>query len=130
MSKITILGAGSWGIALSVLLTDNHHQVSLWEVNPEQACHLDKERKDNQKLPGILIPEKVEIINELAKAVLDSEVLALALPSHIVREVAQKLAKINLDQPLILNLAKGIENNSLCRMSEVLKQELPQDHSQ
>ena len=126
MSKIAVLGAGSWGIALSVLLTDNSHNVTIWEVDSEQACRLEKEREDKQKLPGIKIPSAVKITNHLQEAVSGTELLALALPSHVVREVAKRLAKISLDNPVILNLAKGIEAQSLCRMSEVLKQELPE----
>jgi len=126
MSKIAVLGAGSWGIALSVLLTDNSHHVALWEVDSDQAGRLETEREDKQKLPGIKIPTQVKITTDLEEAVLDRDLLALALPSHVVREVAQKLAKIRLDNPLILNLAKGIETRTLCRMSEVLKQELPE----
>lgn len=126
MSRISILGAGSWGIALSVLLTDNSHHVALWEVDSDQAGRLEKEREDKQKLPGIKIPTQVKITTDLDEAVLDRDLLALALPSHVVREVARKLSKITLSQPLILNLAKGIETQSLCRMSEVLKQELPE----
>lgn len=126
MSRIAILGAGSWGIALSVLLTDNSHHVTLWEVDSAQALRLDKEREDKQRLPEIKIPPAVKISNNLEEAVSGKDLLALALPSHVVREVAKKLAKINLGNPIILNLAKGIETQSLSRMSEVLKQELPE----
>ncbi len=126
MSKIAILGAGSWGIALTVLLTDNNHQVILWEVDSDQACRLEKEREDKQKLPGIKIPSAVKISSHLEEAASGKELLALALPSHVVREVAKNLAEIRLDNPIILNLAKGIETKTLCRMSEVLKQELPE----
>lgn len=126
MSKIAILGAGSWGIALTVLLNDNNHRIILWEVDSKRASRLDKKREDKEKLPGIKIPKPVRITDNLKETVLDQELLALALPSHIVREAAQRLSKINLHQPIILNLAKGIESQTLCRMSEVLKQELPQ----
>ena len=126
MSKIAILGAGSWGIALSVLLTDNDHDVVLWEVDSEQSSRLEKEREDKQKLPGIKIPSSVKIASNLQEAALGKELLALALPSHVVRDVTKKIAKISLDNPIILNLAKGIETQSLSRMSEVLKQELPE----
>lgn len=126
MSRIAVLGGGSWGLALSVLLTDNQHDLVLWEVDSGQSSRLEKEREDKQKLPGIKIPTAVKISNNLEEAVSGKELLALALPSHVVREVAKKLAKITLDNPIILNLAKGIENQSLCRMSEILKQELPE----
>jgi len=126
MSRIAILGAGSWGIALSVLLTDNSHHVTLWEVDSDQARRLEKEREDKQRLPGIKISSVVKITSNLPEAVSEKELLALALPSHVVRDVAKKIAKITFEQPIILNLAKGIETKTLCRMSEVLKQELPE----
>jgi len=126
MSKIAVLGAGSWGIAISVLVTDNSHNVTLWEVDSDQARRLEKEREDKQRLPGIKIPSAVKITSNLEEAVSGKELLALALPSHVVRKVAQNLAKIVLEIPIVLNLAKGIETQSLCRMSEVLKQELPE----
>src|SRR3972149_4326242 len=99
MSKIAILGAGSWGIALSVLLTDNSHNVTLWEIDSDQASGLEKEREDKQKLPGIKIPSAVKITSNLPEAASGKDLLALALPSHIVRKVAQNLAKIVLEIP-------------------------------
>lgn len=124
MTKIAVLGAGSWGIGVSVLLHSNQHKITLWEFNPEDMLHLQKEREHKSKLPGIVIPQDIEVTDQLAEAVKDAELLALALPSHTVREVARKLAPISLRKPLIVSLSKGIENDSLNRMSEVLTQEL------
>jgi len=123
--KISILGAGSWGIALSVMLNSEGHEITLWEFNPREMARLKSKREHPKKLPGIRIPRKVKITDDLKDATFDSELLLLAIPSHTVREVAKKLAELNLNRPLIVNLAKGIENKSLCRMSEVLISELP-----
>jgi len=127
MAKIAVLGAGSWGIGVSVLLHSNQHKISLWEFNTQDMLGLKKKREHKSKLPDIKIPQEIEITDQLAEAVKEAELLALALPSHTVREVARKLARISLNEPLIVNLAKGIENDTLCRMSEVLAQELPQN---
>jgi len=89
--------------------------------------HLKKQREHKRKLPGIVIPEEIDITDQLGEAVENAELLALALPSHTVREVAKKLARISLDNPLIVSLSKGIENDTLNRMSEVLTQELPEN---
>jgi glycerol-3-phosphate dehydrogenase (NAD(P)+) len=130
MAKIAVLGAGSWGIAISVLLYSNGHQVTLWEFDPHEMSRLKRERENKQKLPGIIIPKEIEITDDLTSATGGAEMLALALPSHTVREVAKKLARIDLssgsigNNPIIVNLAKGIENDTLCRMSEVLREEL------
>lgn len=126
-SKIAILGAGSWGIALGVMLNSEGHRITLWEFDPKEMIKLKKKRGHPKKLPGIKIPERVKITDDLEEAVFNSDLLLLAIPSHTVREVAKKLAKIDLNQPLIVNLAKGIENETLCRMSEVLTSELPEN---
>jgi len=126
MTKIAVLGAGSWGIGVSVLLHSSQHKISLWEFNPQDMLNLKKEREHKSKLPGILIPAEIEITDQLDQAVKDAEMLVLALPSHTVREVSKKLTRISLNESLIVNLAKGIENDTLCRMSEVLIQELPE----
>ncbi len=125
MAKIAVLGAGSWGIALSALLFSNGHKVTLWEFDHKEMTKLLQQREHKQKLPGIVISQKVEITDDLPSAASGVEMLALALPSHTVREVAKKLAELNLADPVIVNLAKGIENDTLCRMSEVLGEELP-----
>lgn len=125
MSKVAVLGAGGWGIAASILLDCNKHQVSLWEFNKSDFEKLSKNRKRIDKLPQAKIPQSIKITNDLKEALKNSEYVCLALPSHTVREVARKIAPHLSDKTIIVNLAKGIENETLCRMSEVLIQELP-----
>jgi glycerol-3-phosphate dehydrogenase (NAD(P)+) len=125
MSEIAVLGAGSWGIAISTILHHNKHKVILWEFDPLEKERLCQRREHKQKLPGVIIPEQVEITNKLEYAVSKAEILTLALPSHTVREVVKKIGLVELKDPIVVNLAKGIENDTLLRMSEVLKQELP-----
>jgi glycerol-3-phosphate dehydrogenase (NAD(P)+) len=131
MAKIAILGAGAWGIALSSLLTDNGHTVSLWEPDPHRAGLIHRDREDVLRLPNIVIPYEVQIFSRLDRTVSSIELVCLAIPSHAVRQVAKELAAWSLKDTIILNLAKGIENNTFCRMSEVLQQELPSElHNQ
>ncbi len=125
MARITVLGAGSWGIATSVLLCSNGHQVILWEFDRMELTKLLQQREHKRKLPGIVIPQEIGITDDLTTVASEAELLVLALPSHTVRGVARKLAELNLADSVIVNLAKGIENETLCRMSEILKQELP-----
>jgi glycerol-3-phosphate dehydrogenase (NAD(P)+) len=128
MSKLAILGAGSWGIAISVLLSHKRHDIRLWEFEPSECQKLQNLREHTGKLPGIKIPETTIITNNLDMAIGDAEAIILALPSHTVRPTARMIAnKLPGHLAFILNLAKGIENNTLCRMSEVLLQELPED---
>ncbi len=125
MAEIAVLGAGSWGIAISTLLNYKRHKVTLWEFDHQEMKRLSQQREHKQKLPGVTIPEQVKITDRLNSAVSESDILALALPSHTVRKVAKKISSIKLKDPIVVNLAKGIENDTFLRMSEVLKQELP-----
>jgi len=125
MSRVSILGAGSWGIALSVLLNHNQHKVVLWEFDKSAFQILSKKREHKDKLPGVKLPSKVKITNDLKEVLKDSEYICLALPSHTVREVAKKIAPFLSADSVVINLAKGIENKTLCRMSEILIEELP-----
>jgi len=126
MSKVAVLGAGGWGIAASILLDYNKHQVSLWEFDRSDFEKLSKNRRRIDKLPQARILRSIKITNDLKEALVGSEYICLALPSHIVRKVARKIALHLSDRVIVVNLAKGIENKTLCRMSEVLVQELPE----
>ena len=125
MAKIAVLGAGGWGIAISKLLSENGHKVTLWEFDPQEMRKLSTLREQKQKLPGVILPDEVEVTDQIDSTVSQAELIALALPSHTVREVVKKISKLELRDPLMVNLAKGIENDTLLRMSEVLRQELP-----
>jgi glycerol-3-phosphate dehydrogenase (NAD(P)+) len=129
MSKLTVLGAGSWGIAVAVLLSGKGHEVVLWEFDPGEAGKLQSLREHPAKLPGIKIPLSVTITNDLSIAMKGSQGVVLALPSHTMRQSAKAISGLVTDKVgFIVSLAKGIENNTLCRMSEVLVQELPKNH--
>ncbi|UCB53306.1 MAG: NAD(P)-dependent glycerol-3-phosphate dehydrogenase [Candidatus Zixiibacteriota bacterium] len=125
MAEIAVLGAGSWGIAVSILLDHNGHKVTMWEFDPEEMKGLRAQREHKEKLPGVRIPDEVTITDQLEPAVSGTEILVLALPSHTVRQVVKRVGGFRLRDPVVVNLAKGIENDTLFRMSEVLKQELP-----
>jgi glycerol-3-phosphate dehydrogenase (NAD(P)+) len=125
VSEIGVLGAGSWGIAISTVLDHNGHEVTLWEFDRREMEKLSSQREQKLKLPGVTIPQRVKITNQLDSAVSQADIITLALPSHTVRGVAKQISKIELKNPIVVNLAKGIENDTLLRMSEVLQQELP-----
>jgi glycerol-3-phosphate dehydrogenase (NAD(P)+) len=126
MKKITVLGAGSWGIAVAVMLDRNGYEVSLWEYFEDDCRKIQKLREQPDKLPGIKIPNRIEITNDRKAAVGGTSGIVLALPSHVMRQTVRLFSGLLGDKvELIVNLAKGIENNTLCRMSEVLLQELP-----
>lgn len=125
MATCAILGAGSWAIAVAGLLDGNGHTVRLWEFDPAEAERLRTTRQQPQKLPGIRLPESVLVSNVPAEVLREAHVVLLALPSHIIREVARRLRDLIPRDALVVNLAKGLEIEPLFRMSEVLRSELP-----
>jgi glycerol-3-phosphate dehydrogenase (NAD(P)+) len=124
--NISVLGAGSWGIALSNLLAGNGHSVTLWARRKEEAERLNKERESRSKLPGILIDNKIEIVSDASDSLKKADIILLTLPSAAVRE-AIELHKpyINSDS-LIINTSKGFERVTLLPMTEVIRQVLPE----
>ena len=124
--KISVLGAGSWGTALALLLYANGHEVALWEFKPEAAERLDRIRENLDFLPGVAIPRGMQILNDLTTAATGRDLLVMAVPSHVVRQVAAQLPAFDPETaPVIVNVAKGIENETFLRMSEVLADSIP-----
>jgi len=125
--KISVLGAGSWGITLAILLSENRHRVHLWEYHPEFAKRLNRIRESKDKLPGIKIPKSVLISNQLEKVLENSDIILFVIPSHTLRQVALSVKKYKLKKNVIfVSAIKGIENDSLLRMSQIIQQILPQ----
>lgn len=123
--RTAVLGAGSWGTALAILLFSNGHEVTLWEFQKEAAQKLDRIRENIQFLPEIAIPKGIYITSHLEEAIAGKELLVLAVPSHVVRKVAQQIGNFkDSSVPIIVNVAKGIENNTLLRMTQVLKESI------
>lgn len=121
--KITVLGAGSWGTALALVLESNGHNVTLWEFRPDAAELLNQTRDAKEFLPGIKIPASIQVNSDFEPACSDKNILIVAVPSHVVRSVGGRLNKLAFDDPPVLvNVTKGIENDTLMRMSEVLAQ--------
>ena len=126
MSKrIGVLGAGSWGATLSSMLSEKGNEVALWEFSGEQANELAAQRV-LKFFPELTIPKGVMITNDLKKSVEGKDFIIFAVPSHTMREVARKLAalKLDLSETVVISATKGIENNSLKRMSEVISDEI------
>jgi glycerol-3-phosphate dehydrogenase (NAD(P)+) len=119
--KIAILGAGSWGIAIAGLLHTNGHIVRLWEFNKTDCDNLLRNRCHKTKLPGIIIPDEITITNNLGESIDAADYIVFALPSQRIRQVCQSLDKIVTSPGQYINLAKGLEIESLKRMSEVIR---------
>lgn len=122
--KISMIGSGSWGTAIAIMLAENTHQVTLWSYTQEESDALKASGENTPFLPGFKIPESVTFTANLQDCV-DSDIIVCALPSFAIREQMRKLASIVRDQQIILNISKGLENSSLLTLSAVMREELP-----
>jgi glycerol-3-phosphate dehydrogenase (NAD(P)+) len=123
--RIAVLGAGSWGTTLSILLAENSHQVSLWSYRKEDADRLRATRENPDFLPGILIPSSVRVEDDLEASVQGVEMIVGAVPSQFLRSVVSRLKHLPFRGLTVVNVAKGVENNTLMTMSEMLHDTLP-----
>ena len=123
--RITILGAGSWGTTLAILLHSNKHQVTLWSFYQKQVQEMTLSRENKEFLPGISIPADISITNDIEYAVRNIDILVTAIPTQYLRSVIQPLRLQKFPNVTIVNVAKGIENQSLMTISEILLDVLP-----
>ena len=126
MANVGILGAGSWGTALSVLLSDNGHQVTVWSIDKEEVKMLQQEREHKAKLPGVKLPESMRITNSLEEGIIGKDFLVLAVPSPFTRATAKKMCPYVKEDQIIVDVAKGIEETTLLTLSRQIEQEIPQ----
>ncbi len=124
MAKISVAGSGGWGTAIAVMLSENGHDVTLWSFFKEESEELKKYRENKKFLPGIKIDEKIYLTSDI-KDCCNGDVIVMASPSHVVRNTAKILSPIVSDGQIILNIAKGIEEETYKTMSEVIKEEIP-----
>jgi glycerol-3-phosphate dehydrogenase (NAD(P)+) len=128
MEKITIIGAGSWGSALSRLLGDNGHQVILYDISEETIAEINTYHTNSSKLPGGILPDNVSATSNLADAINRSDIIALVVPTAVIREVLSDIAKVIHQPKLFVNAAKGIEPSTYKRVSEIVSEEIPQKY--
>jgi len=124
--KVSVLGAGSWGTTLAVHLCNNGHDVTLWEINNNQVIKLKNDRENKLFLPGIMLPEGLNVINDISLTVADSELMVFAVPSHFMRETAIKINQYWSDAQnlTVVSVSKGLELKTHKRISQVLLEEL------
>src|SRR5699024_5264695 len=123
MAKVAVLGAGSWGTALSTVLADNGHDVRLWTHRKEQADTINTTHK-NEKYLEIMIPEQIKAYDDLQKAVQNVSAIVLVVPTKAIREVCSQLDTILKDNVTLIHASKGIEPESLKRVSEMIAEEM------
>ena len=125
MAKISIIGGGSWGIALSVLLHNNGHQVTVWSAVESEIAMLQKEH-EHKMLPGVKLPEDMRLTTDDKEAVEGKDLLVMAVASSYTRAMAHRLSALVENRQKIVNVAKGIEEHTLMTLSEIIEEEIPQ----
>lgn len=125
MARIGIIGAGSWGIALSTLLYANGHEVAVWSALEEEIEMLLEKREHETKLPGVKLAEEIVFTKKLAEVTAERDVLVLAVPSPFTRSTCRSMREYVKPGQLIVNVAKGIEESTLATQTEIIEEELP-----
>lgn len=125
MSKVSVLGAGSWGTALSLVLSDNGHDVTIWSIDEKEIAMLRENHEHKDKLPGVKLPENMIFTSDLKEACHNKDLLVLAVPSVYTRSTAQIMSPHVEKDQVIVNVSKGIEENSLMTLSEIIESEIP-----
>lgn len=125
MAKIGIIGAGSWGTALAVLLHKNGNHITVWSDREEKILMLQREHEQKDKLPGVRLPEDILFTTDLEQTVKGRDVLVLAVPSPLIRDTAKKMVPYVTPGQKLVNGSKGIEESTLMTLSQVIAQEIP-----
>ncbi len=124
MAKIGIIGSGSWGMALSVLLYNNGHEVTVWSALPEEIKEMEQIHR-HHTLPELILPEDMVYTEDLEEAMTGKDLLVTAVPSVYVRSTAKRMNPYCRYGQVVVNVAKGIEETTLMTLSEILEEELP-----
>ena len=125
MKKVSFLGAGSWGTALAVLCANNGHQVTVWSKIKDELDMLRENREHVDRLPGIKLPDSIVIEDDLEKACTDQDIIVFSVASPFVRSTAHAANAFIKDKQIVVNVGKGIEDDTLMTLCEVIEDELP-----
>lgn len=124
MEKIVVMGAGSWGTALAILLAKKGHEVVMWDVDVKKALELQQNRENPLFLPGSKFPDNLRVTNELEGLLDGAKFILFSIPTQFLRKVVPLIANQLREDITIINSAKGIEIKSGQRLSEVIKEEI------
>lgn len=126
MANLGVIGAGSWGIALSVVLADNGHTVKVWSLIEDEVKMLSEKHEHVDKLPGVIIPDSVTFTTSFQETIHEKDMVVLAVPSPFIRSTAKQMAEFVANDQLIVVVSKGIEEDTLMILSDIVEQEIPQ----
>ncbi|KAB7672923.1 NAD(P)H-dependent glycerol-3-phosphate dehydrogenase [Bacillus sp. B1-b2] len=122
---VAMIGAGSWGTALSLVLGDNGHNVRVWGKDVQTISDINTSHQNKRYLPGILLPEKVVGYTDLEATLKDADFIILAVPTKAMREVIPRLLPFIEEPKTFVHVSKGIEPGTLMRISEIMEEEIP-----
>ena len=125
MPNITFLGGGSFGTALTVMLAKKGYDIKVWDRNENTVIDINEKRENIKYMPGIVIPSNVKAFTDLEEALSGSDVVVISVPSHAIRQVSQLAAKYIKADAIIVSIAKGIEEKTYKRLSEIISEEIP-----
>ena len=126
MADVSVIGAGSWGTALSVVLSGNGHNVTVWSISESEIEMLNTYHEHKEKLPGVKLPESMVFTTDLKVACHDKDLIVLAVPSVYTRSTSVLMSPVVEKDQVIVNVAKGIEENTLMTLSQIIEEEIPQ----
>ncbi len=126
MANVGIIGAGSWGTALAILLHSNGHKVTVWSYNDKEVLELREKREHVSKLPGVKLPEDMFFTSAMQEAIEGKDFLVTAVPSTVTRATAGNMRPYVKEGQIIVDVSKGIEESTLMTLSQQIEEELPQ----
>lgn len=125
MKKITVIGAGSFGTSLAILLTNKGYDVSIWGRKKSQLALMRETRENPHYLPKVKLPESLKIVDDMDDALKGSDMLVFSVPAQNFRGVLETAKAFMTGKEIVVNVAKGIEKGTLMRLSEVAKEVIP-----
>lgn len=125
MRRVGVIGAGSWGTALALTLSGKGHHVKIWDVNPEHLEELEANRENVRYLPGIKFNENLQIAKSTEEAIKDADLVLFSAPAQFFRGALENALPYLKPEMILVNVAKGIEQKTLKRMSEIAAEKLP-----
>lgn len=130
MEKVTVLGAGSWGTALAIVLAENGHDTLIWSHRQDQADEINTSHTNKKYLPQTVLPTKLQATASLEQAVAHAETIVVAVPTKAIRGVCTDMTPLLTEAKLFVHVSKGIEPDSLKRISEMIAESLPTERVQ
>ncbi len=125
MAKISVLGAGTWGLGIAILLHNNGHEVTVWSALPDEINMLQTKR-EHKNLPGVLLPQTMIFTQDMKEASENADLVVMAVASVFTRQTARRFSPYVKDKQVIVNVAKGIEEETLALLTQQIEEEIPQ----